>query len=510
MSQNDKLISDSGLRRALQNIKTWVTAITKPITFKYRNKSNKLVEEVIDGTSEKTIDMSDGVYYATTSTTATRVSNELTINNNGEVTKWDGSQKAVIDISMSEGSPKQLFLSGNTNDNTFIATINNSSDVDDFIEVIPSAKASPSTLTYNSMCDIRFATNSTNMTYYVATRRGAYGNGEVEGSTHVYNGVPNTGAAAYLSTTKYFVYDCVLYAKFDGKYKHTGDGYRGTYLKYLITEASCKTKTAATGTGVERTFCPVISTTRKIFNDTVNYEAYHLKAGDYIFLLEANVTSLIVGSTGLQEVDILTGYTKSLTFNDLLHQKIYVPVTVTGTSYSDLSTKYFECCKLNTNGLLDSFVSYYVTPAQHARVANIKLLKPVDTIIDRTDFSGEPDIDHRYDGCSHIITLPDPNTYTGRTIDLYIYGRIGGLGTWLEINSDLDENEEPMGGEFISIGPYKNHSSIPDEVEENCHMWDEAGIRYIIWDAEEVAAQSRAMKIHKLIAAPQCWYVLEV
>ena len=98
MSQNDKLISDSGLRRALQNIKTWVTAITKPITFKYRNKSNKLVEEVIDGTSEKTIDMSDGVYYATTSTTATRVSNELTINNNGEVTKWDGSQKAVIDI----------------------------------------------------------------------------------------------------------------------------------------------------------------------------------------------------------------------------------------------------------------------------------------------------------------------------------------------------------------------------------------------------------------------------
>jgi hypothetical protein len=304
------------------------------------------------------------------------------------------------------------------------------------------------------------------------------------------------------------VYDCILCAKFDGKYTHSGAGVKGTYLKYLITEASCKRKTVATGTGVEQTFCPVISTTRKIYNDSVNYDAYHLKAGDYIFLLESDVLEL----TEIQTKYELTWISKTITLSDLLHQKIYVPVTPAATVYADLSTKYFECCKLNATGALvvGSNFSYYLTAAQHARVANIKLLKPVDTIIDRTDFSGEPDVDDRYSGCSHIITLPDPNTYSGRTIDLYIYGRTGGYGTWLEINSDLDENEEPMGGEFISIGPYKNHSSVPDEVEENCHMWDEAGISYIIWDAEEVGAQSRAMKIHKLIAAPSYWYVLEV
>ena len=110
-----KKLFDNATLIDVEGLKTYNNELRKNVTkIRYKDTANKLVEADIDPTKQgmdvifnggepehledKLIDLSGGVYYATTAKTATRVSNELIIHNGEETQMWNGSQKLEIDI----------------------------------------------------------------------------------------------------------------------------------------------------------------------------------------------------------------------------------------------------------------------------------------------------------------------------------------------------------------------------------------------------------------------------
>ena len=61
------------------------------------NNYNSLVSEITEN-DYNIIDLSSGVYYATTSTTATKVSNELTLKQGDSVISYNGQLKETFDV----------------------------------------------------------------------------------------------------------------------------------------------------------------------------------------------------------------------------------------------------------------------------------------------------------------------------------------------------------------------------------------------------------------------------
>ena len=96
MSSNnniDKIVSLSGLSRAVTRIRGWVESLTHLATFKYNDKEHKSQEYALRREADQLIDLSDGIQYAVTSTTATRTKNPLTIMSAIESSNFDGSKK---------------------------------------------------------------------------------------------------------------------------------------------------------------------------------------------------------------------------------------------------------------------------------------------------------------------------------------------------------------------------------------------------------------------------------
>lgn len=81
----------------------------KSLEVKWRNDKNQEQTITYDGSEESLIDLQDGVYYATTSTTATRVSNSLTIiDKKGNSRSYNGAALEEIDSIASAGDADKL------------------------------------------------------------------------------------------------------------------------------------------------------------------------------------------------------------------------------------------------------------------------------------------------------------------------------------------------------------------------------------------------------------------
>ena len=96
MSNNnntDKIVSLSGLSRAVTRIREWVESLTHLTTFKYNDNEHKSQEYTLRRESNQLINLSSGIQYAVTSTTATRVKNPLTVWSVIESSSFDGSEK---------------------------------------------------------------------------------------------------------------------------------------------------------------------------------------------------------------------------------------------------------------------------------------------------------------------------------------------------------------------------------------------------------------------------------
>ena len=88
------------LKTIMSKIKTYIDDKIFTFIIKYRDSKNQLIEHKVDIGDE--IDLSSGVYYATTSQTATRVSNPLSITIGEDTHTYNGSQPIDITISSSE------------------------------------------------------------------------------------------------------------------------------------------------------------------------------------------------------------------------------------------------------------------------------------------------------------------------------------------------------------------------------------------------------------------------
>ena len=95
MSNNnntDKIVSLSGLSRAVTRIREWVESLTHLATFKYSDNEHKSQEYALKREADQLIDLSSGIQYAVTSTTATRTKNPLVVRNTIESLSFDGSK----------------------------------------------------------------------------------------------------------------------------------------------------------------------------------------------------------------------------------------------------------------------------------------------------------------------------------------------------------------------------------------------------------------------------------
>ena len=98
MSNNnntDKIVSLSGLSRAVTRIREWVESLTHPTTFKYSDNEHKSQEYALKREADQLIDLSSGIQYAVTSTTASRTKNLLTVRNTIGSLNFNGSYEGV-------------------------------------------------------------------------------------------------------------------------------------------------------------------------------------------------------------------------------------------------------------------------------------------------------------------------------------------------------------------------------------------------------------------------------
>ena len=100
MSNNntDKIVSLSGLSRAVTRIREWVESLTHSLTIKYKDEKNSIREITIDGKSDQTIDLTSGIYYTTTSQTAERTAGSLQVASDHDKYVYNGSKVVDIDL----------------------------------------------------------------------------------------------------------------------------------------------------------------------------------------------------------------------------------------------------------------------------------------------------------------------------------------------------------------------------------------------------------------------------
>ena len=107
MSNNnntDKIVSLSGLSRAVTRIREWVESLTHSLTIKYKDEKNSIREITIDGKSDQTIDLTNGIYYTTTSQMAERIAGSLQVISDQDKYVYNGSEAVNIDLSQIQRS----------------------------------------------------------------------------------------------------------------------------------------------------------------------------------------------------------------------------------------------------------------------------------------------------------------------------------------------------------------------------------------------------------------------
>lgn len=81
----------------------------QPLAVQWTDKKNQTQQVIYDGSEESQVDLTEGIYYATTSTTATRVSNYLTIEDkDGRDMTYNGSDPEFIDSIKYAGDADKL------------------------------------------------------------------------------------------------------------------------------------------------------------------------------------------------------------------------------------------------------------------------------------------------------------------------------------------------------------------------------------------------------------------
>ena len=115
MSNNntDKIVSLSGLSRAVTRIREWVKSLTHSLTIKYKDEKNSIREITIDGKSDQTIDLTSGIYYTTTSQTAERTAGSLQVTSDHDKYIYNGS--GVVDIDLTQNQ-RAIYISCADND----------------------------------------------------------------------------------------------------------------------------------------------------------------------------------------------------------------------------------------------------------------------------------------------------------------------------------------------------------------------------------------------------------
>ena len=97
-NNTDKIVSLSGLSRAVTRIREWVESLTHSLTIKYKDEKNHIREITIDGKSDQTIDLTNGIYYTTTSQMAERVAGSLQVADDHARYVYNGSEAINIDL----------------------------------------------------------------------------------------------------------------------------------------------------------------------------------------------------------------------------------------------------------------------------------------------------------------------------------------------------------------------------------------------------------------------------
>ena len=266
MSNNntDKIVSLSGLSRAVTRIREWVESLTHPLTIKYRDNKNQLHEVFVDGSSTQTIDLSKGLYYSDTCGVATRVSNPLSIVNGNEKMEWRGNDHVGVDVR----SMRPLYI---RNSGSEIVVEDENNQIVDSIQV-EQGQFIPSKVDMNITSTIcKPGTQWTQV--YCANRNGVIGGTNLN--------VTSSSVSSKLIKDQTLKLEFVSYV-----------GVTNTttiiYAKFNVVEAKCTEKESLVSSITNtQNYCYLRANTFNMYNTTTNIaykETIIVRAGDSVYI----------------------------------------------------------------------------------------------------------------------------------------------------------------------------------------------------------------------------------
>ena len=275
MSNNnntDKIVSLSGLSRAVTRIREWVESLTHPLTIKYRDNKNQLHEVFVDGNSTQTIDLSKGLYYSDTCRVATRVSNPLSIVNGNEKIEWRGNDHVSVDVR----SMRPLYI---RNSGSEIVVEDENNQIVDSIQVEQGQFIPASYDLENQSMNLSRPSGIGRAQVHCAKRA----NGIIGGTDLT---------STYSDQSISFVTTQNLQSQFEEFVTFSGK----QYAKFKITSASCEEGTSITDTLLSKPYCYLKANSQRMIGYTggqVIYETIRIKSEDYVYVDKDFITSTI-------------------------------------------------------------------------------------------------------------------------------------------------------------------------------------------------------------------------
>ena len=316
MSNNntDKIVSLSGLSRAVTRIREWVESLTHPLTIKYRDNKNQLHEVVVDGSSTQTIDLSKGLYYSDTCGVATRVSNPLSIVNGEEETVWRGGDHVSMDVR----SMRPLYI---RNSGSEIVVEDENHQIIASIQVEQGQFIPASYYLENQSMNLSRPSGIGRVQVHCAKRANGIIGGTDLTSTYSDRSISYVTIQNLKSQFEEFV-------TFSGK----------QYAKFKITSASCEEATSVSGTLFSKSYCYLKANSQKMIGYTGRpalYETIRIKSEDYVYVDKDFITSTINldPHSTLQACSVLPYY-DIFGGDSVTNGHLYVRVKTGSNSYS--------------------------------------------------------------------------------------------------------------------------------------------------------------------------------
>ena len=270
MSNNnntDKIVSLSGLSRAVTRIREWVESLTHLAIFKYNDNEHKSQEYALRRESDQLINLSSGIQYAVTSTTATRAKKPLAVRGTIESSSFDGSEKG-----------NKIIIPPHT---TCLEMWNNNSE---FQYNIPSDKQHAVTIEPGSPQKENYEITMQLYGDHIYPNPGCRANARVyqdsKTGEKVYRPVYMDGPYKDLVDMNYYEDFYIKYPSL--KLTYTGEDYYDEngdehYDKWVVTSAYCSIISEDGSTETPVDLCPLYD------ERSGQYEVCFLKPGDYVY-----------------------------------------------------------------------------------------------------------------------------------------------------------------------------------------------------------------------------------